>query len=113
MEGKSHLVDTLLKRDIPLCVFFHLNTSFRGSAMREKKRETTLIKKTHIEVVSLYGKHTKPTPQDLEGVGDAMCVTIPFVRFYTYISSFQLYMETCLENSIPVRSDGGNSMDFM
>ncbi len=103
MVGKSHLVDTLLKRDIKVVRIFSPEHGFRGNADAGEKVGNYIDKKTHIEVVSLYGKHTKPTAEDLEGV-DVMLYDIQDVgvRFYTYISSFQLYMEAALENSIPL-----------
>ena len=60
-------------------------------------------KETGIEVISLYGKHNKPTAEDLKGV-DVMMFDIQDVgtRFYTFISSLQRYMEAAFENSIPL-----------
>jgi uncharacterized protein YbbC (DUF1343 family) len=52
-------------------------------------------------VISLYGKHYKPTPTDLAGI-DLMIFDIQDVgaRFYTYISTLHYVMEACAENNI-------------
>ena len=71
--------------------------------MPEKKVGNTIDKETGIEVISLYGSHHKPSPEDLKNV-DVMIYDIQDVgvRFYTFISSMQEYMEAALENSIPL-----------
>jgi len=54
-------------------------------------------------VISLYGDHKKPTPDDLKDV-DVLIFDIQDVgvRFYTYISSLQYYLEAALENHKPL-----------
>lgn len=101
--GNTYLVDTLVKRGIKVVRIFGPEHGFRGKADAGEKVGNSIDKETGIEVVSLYGKHSKPTAEDLEGV-DVMVYDIQDVgvRFYTYISSFQLYMEAALENSIPL-----------
>ena len=60
-------------------------------------------KSTGIKVISLYGEHTKPTADELKDV-DVMVFDIQDVgvRFYTYISSLEYYMEAAFENSKPL-----------
>jgi uncharacterized protein YbbC (DUF1343 family) len=103
MVGNTYLVDTLVKRGIKVVRIFGPEHGFRGKADAGEKVGNSIDKETGIEVVSLYGKHNKPTAEDLKGV-DVMVYDIQDVgvRFYTYISSFQLYMEAALENSIPL-----------
>ncbi|MGN6601081.1 MAG: exo-beta-N-acetylmuramidase NamZ family protein [Ginsengibacter sp.] len=103
MVGNTHLVDTLLKRGIKVVRIFGPEHGFRGKADAGEKVGNAIDKETGVEVVSLYGKHNKPTPEDLKGV-DVMIYDIQDVgvRFYTYISSFQMYMEAALENGIPL-----------
>ena len=101
--GNGHLVDTLQKSGITIKVIFGPEHGFRGTADAGEKVESTIDKATGIPVVSLYGKKRKPSKQDLEGV-DVMLFDIQDVgvRFYTYISSLQEYMETAIEHNIPL-----------
>ena len=57
---------------------------------------------TGIPLVSLYGKHKKPTPEDYQGI-DVVVFDIQDVgaRFYTYISTMHYVMEACAENNVP------------
>ena len=100
--GNTHLIDTLLKRGVNIKVVFGPEHGFRGEAPDGAKVETTKDAKTGIPVVSLYGKKTKPTPEDLKDV-EIMVYDIQDVgvRFYTFISSMQYFMEAALENNIP------------
>lgn len=61
-----------------------------------------LTKKTGLPIVSLYGNHKKPTPQDLKDI-DVIVFDIQDVgaRFYTYISSLHYIMEVA-ENDVSV-----------
>jgi len=101
--GNSLLVDTLLKRGIKVVRIFGPEHGFRGTADAGEKVGNAIDKETGIEVVSLYGQHNKPTAEDLKGV-DVMVFDIQDVgvRFYTFISSLQRYIEAALENSIPL-----------
>ena len=101
--GNSLLVDTLLKRGIKIVRIFGPEHGFRGTADAGEKVGNAIDKETGIEVVSLYGQHNKPTAEDLKGV-DVMVFDIQDVgvRFYTFISSLQRYIEAALENSIPL-----------
>jgi uncharacterized protein YbbC (DUF1343 family) len=101
--GNSLLVDTLLKRGIKVVRIFGPEHGFRGTADAGEKVGNAIDKETGIEVVSLYGQHNKPTAEDLKGV-DVMVFDIQDVgvRFYTFISSLQRYVEAALENSIPL-----------
>src|SRR6185503_10539633 len=58
---------------------------------------------TNITVVSLYGKKLKPAPADLADV-DILVFDIQDVgvRFYTYISTLQYFIEAAAENSKPL-----------
>ena len=103
MVGNTHLVDTLMKRGIKVVRIFGPEHGFRGDADAGEKVGNAIDKETGIEVISLYGKHNKPTAEDLKGV-DIMVFDIQDVgvRFYTFISSLQRYMEAAFENSIPL-----------
>jgi uncharacterized protein YbbC (DUF1343 family) len=103
MVGDTHLIDTLLKKGIKVVRIFGPEHGFRGKADAGEKVGNSVDKETGIEVISLYGKHNKPTAEDLKGV-DVMLFDIQDVgvRFYTFISSLQMYEEAALENSIPL-----------
>lgn len=103
MVGQKHLVDTLLKLGVNIKVAFGPEHGFRGNAPDGAKIETTVDKATGIPIVSLYGQKNKPSKEDLKDI-DVMIYDIQDVgtRFYTFISSLQLYMEAALENGIPL-----------
>ena len=100
---QTNLVDTLVKRGIKVVKIFGPEHGFRGDADAGEKVGNTIDKKTGIKVISLYGKHEKPTAEDLADV-DIMIFDIQDVgtRFYTFISSLQVYMEAAFENSKPL-----------
>ncbi len=99
----THLVDSLLSNNINIKCIFAPEHGFRGAADAGEKVENGKDTKTGLPIISLYGKHNKPTPEELVGV-DIMLFDIQDVgvRFYTYISSLQLYMEAAIENNIPL-----------
>lgn len=101
--GKTHLVDTLVKRGIKVVKIFGPEHGFRGDADAGEKVTNYIDKQTGIEVISLYGTHNKPTVEDLKGV-DIMIFDIQDVgvRFYTFISSLEYYMDAAFENSKPL-----------
>ena len=103
MVQNTHFVDTLLKSGIKVVKIFGPEHGFRGNVDDGEKVENFVDKKTGIEVISLFGKHYKPSKEDLKGV-DIMIFDIQDVgtRFYTFISSLQNYMEAAFENSKPL-----------
>jgi uncharacterized protein YbbC (DUF1343 family) len=99
--GKTHLVDSLLGLGVNIIKVFGPEHGFRGNAgAGEKIKDNTDIK-TGLPVISLYGKHRKPTPDDLKDI-DIVVFDIQDVgvRFYTYISTMTYVMEACAENDI-------------
>lgn len=103
MVQNTHLVDTLMSRGIKIVKIFGPEHGFRGNVDDGEKVDNAVDKKTGIEVISLFGKHYKPSKEDLQGV-DIMIFDIQDVgtRFYTFISSLQNYMEAAFENSKPL-----------
>lgn len=103
MVGNKHLVDVLQQSGITIKVIFGPEHGFRGTADAGEKVETIIDKTTGVPVVSLYGKKRKPSKEDLQDV-DIMLFDIQDVgvRFYTYISSLQEYMETAIEFNLPL-----------
>ena len=103
MVGNTHLVDTLLKRGIKVVKIFGPEHGFRGDADAGEHVNDAIDKKTGLPVISLYGEHKKPTKDDLKDV-DVLVFDIQDVgvRFYTFISSLQYYLEAALENHKPL-----------
>ncbi len=97
--GKTHLVDTLLKLGVNIKVIFGPEHGFRGIADAGEKIGNYTDQQTGVPVISLYGSKHKPSKEDLTGV-DIMIFDIQDVgvRFYTFISSLQYYMEAAMEN---------------
>lgn len=103
MVGRRHLVDTLLSLEVNIVRIFGPEHGFRGDHADGADVNSSVDSVTGIPVVSLYGNHRKPTPEDLNGVElmlfdiqDAGC------RFYTYISTLTYMMEACAEKGIPL-----------
>ena len=103
MVKNTHLVDTLISSGINVVKIFGPEHGFRGDADAGEHVGDEKDKKTGIPVVSLYGNHKKPTAEDFKGV-DVLVYDIQDVgvRFYTYISSFEYFLEAALENHKPL-----------
>jgi uncharacterized protein YbbC (DUF1343 family) len=103
MVGNTHLVDTLRKSGVDIRVIFGPEHGFRGTADAGEKIGNYTDEKTGIPVVSLYGSKRKPSAEDLKNV-DILIFDIQDVgvRFYTYISSLEEFMEAAMENSKPL-----------
>jgi len=103
MVGDVHLVDTLLYSGVVVVKAFAPEHGFRGKTDAGAKVNDEIDQKTGIPIISLYGKHKKPSKADLSGV-DLVIFDIQDVgaRFYTYISTLHYVMEACAENNIPL-----------
>jgi len=103
MVGNTHLVDTLLKLGIDIKVIFGPEHGFRGTADAGEKIGNYTDSKTGIPVVSLYGSKRRPSAEDVKGV-DLLVFDIQDVgvRFYTFISSLEEFMEAAFELSKPL-----------
>lgn len=101
--GNTHLVDTLLKRGIHIIKIFSPEHGFRGDADAGEHVTSLADPKTGIPIISLYGSKDQPSAADLQDV-DMMLFDIQDVgvRFYTYISSLQKYLESAIVNHRPV-----------
>lgn len=97
--GKSHLVDTLIRRGVNIKKIFGPEHGFRGNAADGEVVKNGVDTKSGLPVVSLYGTNRKPTPEQLADI-DVVIFDIQDVgtRFYTYISSLHYLMEACVEN---------------
>jgi uncharacterized protein YbbC (DUF1343 family) len=101
IAGKTHLVDFLLGQGVNIKVIFAPEHGFRDMADAGDKIPDGKDPVTGVPIISLYGKHLKPTPDDLTGI-DVVLFDIQDVgtRFYTYISTLQYLMEACAENNV-------------
>lgn len=99
--GNTPLVDILLKHGIHVKKIFVPEHGFRGDA--DTTIQNSVDKNTGLPIISLYGKKLKPTKKDLRDV-DILLFDIQDVgvRFYTFISSLQKFMEAALENDKPL-----------
>jgi uncharacterized protein YbbC (DUF1343 family) len=103
MVGTTHLVDTLRKLGVDIKVIFGPEHGFRGTADAGEKIGNYIDEKTGIPVVSLYGAKRRPSPEDVKDV-DLLIFDIQDVgvRFYTYISSLEEFMEAAFEMGKPL-----------
>ena len=98
--GSTHLVDTLLSQGVSIKKIFAPEHGFRGVADAGEHVEDGIDTKTKLPIISLYGKHRKPTAKDLNNI-DVVIFDIQDVgvRFYTYISTMHYVMEACAEQN--------------
>ncbi|MBL7738099.1 MAG: DUF1343 domain-containing protein [Chitinophagaceae bacterium] len=103
MVGNTHLVDTLRKLGVDIKVIFGPEHGFRGTADAGEKIGNYTDEKTGIPVVSLYGSKRRPAAEDVKDI-DILIFDIQDVgvRFYTYISSLEEFMEFAFETGKPL-----------
>ena len=101
--GTTHLVDTLLRREVNVVKIFCPEHGFRGTAAAGAHVDNSVDPETGLPIISLYGKNKKPTQEQLADVNvvifdlqDVGC------RFYTYLSTLHYVMEACAERDIPL-----------
>jgi uncharacterized protein YbbC (DUF1343 family) len=101
--GNTLLVDSLVSLKINVVKIFGPEHGFRGTASAGAVVADSVDAKTGIPEISLYGKKSKPTPDDLQNV-DIVIFDIQDVgaRFYTYINLLAYIMEACAENGKPL-----------
>jgi uncharacterized protein YbbC (DUF1343 family) len=101
--GKTHLVDSLLKRKVNVVKVFSPEHGFRGDGDAGAKIKDGIDPSTGLSVISLYGDNKKPKASDLKDV-DILLFDLQDVgvRFYTYISTLHYVMEAAAENKISV-----------
>ena len=102
-DARTHLVDSLLKLKVNIKKVFAPEHGFRGKADAGANVADGIDTKTKLPLISLHGKHRKPTPEHLQDL-DVVVFDIQDVgvRFYTYISTLHYIMEACAEAGIPV-----------
>jgi uncharacterized protein YbbC (DUF1343 family) len=101
--GNTHLVDTLQKSGVNIKVIFGPEHGFRGTADAGEKLDNYVDQKTGIPVISLYGSKRRPSAEDVKDV-DILLFDIQDVgvRFYTYISSLEEFMNAAFEYGKPL-----------
>lgn len=98
--GKKLLVDSLLALNVKIVKVFGPEHGFRGTASAGAVVADSVDAQTGIPEISLYGKKSKPSKEDLADV-DVVIFDIQDVgvRFYTYINLLARVMEACTENN--------------
>ena len=99
--GKTHLVDSLLAKNVNITKIFAPEHGFRGDHDAGAHVKNTVDSKTGIPLISIYGNNKKPSAEVLADV-DVVIFDIQDVgvRFYTYISSMHYMMEAAAEQGI-------------
>src|SRR5690349_4741488 len=101
--GNTHLVDSLKKLRVNVVKIFSPEHGFRGNADAGANVKSYIDSETGIQVISLYGSKVKPSHADLNNV-DVLLFDVQDVgvRFYTYISSLQYFIQSAIENNLPL-----------
>lgn len=96
-----HAVDFLLNQGVSIQKIFAPEHGFRGEADAGAIINDETDAKTGLPIISLYGNHKKPLPQDLKNL-DVLVFDIQDigVRFYTYSSTMHYAMEAAAENGL-------------
>jgi uncharacterized protein YbbC (DUF1343 family) len=101
--GQEHLIDVLYaNKKIKLTAFFGPEHGLRGIADAGAKVGDSVDEKTGVPIYSLYGSTRQPTKKMLANC-DILVFDIQDVgaRFYTYISTLGLCMQSAAESNIP------------
>ena len=103
--SSTHLIDTLISKNINIKKIFSPEHGFTGNIERGKKvnGDTLIIDNKIIPIISMYGKSRIPTKESMKGL-DIVIFDIQDVgtRFYTYISAMHNMMNICAELGIPL-----------
>ncbi|GAB4022596.1 exo-beta-N-acetylmuramidase NamZ family protein [Spirosoma koreense] len=98
--GSKPSVDSLVSLGVNVVKIFGPEHGFRGNASNGAKVDDSVDPKTGIQVVSLYGKNSRPSQEHLADI-DLLIYDIQDVgaRFYTYINTLNHVMESCAKNN--------------
>ena len=96
--GKKLSVDTLQALGVDIKLIFGPEHGFRNNASNGDHVADEVDAKTGINIVSLYGKKNRPTPEEMAQI-DVLVFDIQDVgcRFYTYINTLRDAMRSCAE----------------
>ena len=101
--SQTHLIDTLITRNINISKIFSPEHGFTGNIERGKtvNEDTLVIDDKIIPIISMYGKSRIPSKESMMGL-DVLIFDIQDVgaRFYTYISAMHNMMNICAELGI-------------
>ncbi len=101
--GSKHLVDFLQEQNVRVEQIFAPEHGFRGHADAGEKVKDGKDVKSGLPIISLYGKHKKPTVADLKNINVIVFdIQDVGVRFYTYLSTLHYILEAAAENHIKV-----------
>ena len=99
----THLIDTLISKNINIKKIFSPEHGFTGNIERGKtvNEDTLIIDEKIIPIVSMYGKTRIPSKESMKGL-DIIIFDIQDVgaRFYTFISAMHNMMNICAELGI-------------
>jgi len=103
LVGDRHLLDFLLENGINVVKVFAPEHGFKGVLDAGERVGDSIDKRRNIKIISLYGKHKKPSKRDLADV-DIVVFDIQDVgvRFYTYLSTLHYVMEAVAQEEIPI-----------
>ncbi|TVQ03643.1 MAG: DUF1343 domain-containing protein, partial [Balneolaceae bacterium] len=101
--GRVHMLDLLLESNVNITALFAPEHGFRGEAGAGERIEDGIDRDSGLPVFSLYGDTRQPTPEMLEHV-DILIFDMQDVgaRFYTYIATLGLVIESAAAAGIPV-----------
>lgn len=98
----THLIDLVHEAEgVELGALFGPEHGLRGGGEAGEKMDDGVDDRTGVPVFSLYGANRKPNPEHLAGL-DALVFDIQDIgaRFYTYISTMGLAMQSAAENGL-------------
>ena len=97
----THAIDLLRGRGVKIVRLFAAEHGMRGTAAAGAKIASGTDEKSGLPVVSLYGERNEPTADDLKDL-DALVFDLQDagVRFYTYMSTMLLCLESAAENGV-------------
>lgn len=97
----QHLVDFLISKEVNVKAIFAPEHGFRGNYDAGAVVENNIDVKTKLPIISIYGKHKKPSQEVLADL-DVIIFDIQDVgvRFYTYLSSMHYMMEASADAKV-------------
>lgn len=101
--AQTFLLDALLEAGVDVVRLFSPEHGFRGTADAGAVIDSSTDPLSGLPIISLYGKHRKPTVEDFAGL-DVVLFDLQDVgvRFFTYISTLYYVMQTCAETGTPL-----------
>ncbi|MCC6289047.1 MAG: DUF1343 domain-containing protein [Chitinophagaceae bacterium] len=101
--GNKHLIDTLKSLGVTPKKVFSPEHGFRGTADAGETVGNYVDSKTGVNIISLYGNKKKPSADDVKDIDILMFDMQDIgVRYYTYISSLQDYIEAAIAYKKPL-----------